>query len=252
MIIDRSLLNVQEVTATCIATIFRLQRVSKSFQVIQSSNKMEKCSALKLFLIWLGPHLCLALKRRDTCSVCCSFPTIAVGQTGFANSPSTLSALFPPTSVRSLLPASLRHYLTPFIIYFFLLSLSLSQPLFPFLCHFPSASPCHYSAHMSRLKRQPLLPACAISLCGGARSDTNFVSVHVSIRSCLWVRVCSISAWSQSSFLLSERNCARKELSVSRRCAQSLWQLIDHRGCCFYCTWGQLWGIMAALSTVTN
>lgn len=131
---------------------------------------------------------------------------------------------------------ALCHYLTPFIIYFFLLSLSLSQSLFPFLCHFSSASPCHYSAHMSRLKRQPLLPACAISLCGGARFDTKFVSVHVSIRSCLWVCVCSISALSQSSFLLSEKNCACKELRVSRRCAQNLWQLIDHQGCCFYCT----------------
>lgn len=189
----------------------------------------------------MSPHLCTSHKRRDTCSVCWSFPTIAVGQAGFANSPCTLSGLFPPTSVCSLLPASLCATISLLLLYiFFLLSLSLSQSLFPFLCHFSSASPCHYSAHMSRLKRQPLLPACAISLCGGAWFDTNFVSVHVSIRSCLWVCVCSISALSQSSFLLSEKNCACKELRVSRRCTQNLWQLIDHQGCCFYCTGGQL------------
>lgn len=122
-------------TATCI------QRVLKSFQVIKSSNKMEKCSVLKLFLIWLSPHLCISHKRRDTCSVCCSFPTIAVGQAGFANSPCTLSGLFPPTSVCSLLPASLSATISLLLLYIFFYShylcLSLSF-LFSVTFHLPA------------------------------------------------------------------------------------------------------------------
>lgn len=82
---------------------------------------------------------------------------------------------FPPTSVCSFLPASLCATISILLLYlFFLHSLSLSQPSFPFLCHFPSTSPCHYSAHMSRLKRRPLLPACVISFCGGASLTPTF------------------------------------------------------------------------------
>lgn len=131
---------------------------------------------------------------------------IVIGETGSTNSPFTLSGLFPPTSVCSLLPASLSAtILLLFVIYIFYshyLCLSLS---FLFLCHFLSASSCHYSAHMSRLKRQPLLPACVICFCGGCHFDTNFVSAHVRICTCLYVCISdlSISTISQSLLLLS-------------------------------------------------
>lgn len=72
-----------------------------------------------------------------------------------------------PTHLCLLTPPSL--FDTVSLVFLLSLSLTLFQSLFFPLCHFPSAFLCHYSAHMSRLKRELLLLACVKSVCGSVR-----------------------------------------------------------------------------------
>lgn len=86
-----------------------------------------------------------------------------------------------------------------YIFYSHYLCLSLS---FLFLCHFPSASPCHYSAHMSRLKRQPLLPACVVSLRGSTSLTlTLWVCISAYVHACACARLCAHHKYDKSEFI---------------------------------------------------
>lgn len=122
---------------------------------------------IKLFLTLSSPHLCALHSHTHPYSLLSAL--LAAGLTGSENSPCALLVhSHPPLFAYCSFPPSFPvcHRLAPFLSSLYP---SYPQSLFSSVCH--STFLCHYSAHMSRLKRKPLLLASVFSLCGSA-SDT--------------------------------------------------------------------------------